>query len=64
MKDLTVYSHACHRTNSGDPSHAGHHSRPQCWAGDVAAGALSRLNFRGSCMLQVALFTTGGCIFS
>lgn len=63
MKDLTVDSHACHRAKSSDPSHTGHPSRPQRWAGDVAAGALSRLNFRSS-TLQVALFTTGGSIFS
>lgn len=46
MKDLTVYSHACHKTKSSDLSHAGRHSRPQCGAGDVAAGAFFQAEFQ------------------
>jgi len=62
MKDPTVDSHACHRAKSGDPSCAGHPSLPRCRAEDVTAGALSRLRFRGSSALRVALVTTGGCV--
>lgn len=64
MKDPTVDSYACHKAKSGDLSHAGHPSFPRRRAGDVAARALSRLNFRGSSVLKVALVTTGGCVIS
>lgn len=64
MKDPTVDSHACQRSESSDPSHASHHSLPQCSAEDLAAGVLSRLNFIGSSMLQVALVTADSSIIS